>query len=94
MENKKFFGYKAAIGAFLVIFCNLGAASTLGVFLPSMSEYTGWSVAVLGYNGTFNRQCFAEPYLREGAEQAGAEKADVHLHHRHLPQLPVLHLRN
>ena len=54
MENKKFFGYKAAIGAFLVIFCNLGAASTLGVFLPSMSEYTGWSVAVLGYNGTFN----------------------------------------
>lgn len=27
MENKKFFGYKAAIGAFLVIFCNLGAAA-------------------------------------------------------------------
>lgn len=54
MENKKFFGYKAAIGAFLVIFCNLGAASTLGVFLPSMSEYTGWSVSVLGWNGTVN----------------------------------------
>lgn len=54
MEQKKFFGYKAAIGAFLVIFCNLGAASTLGVFLPSMSEYTGWSVGILGYNGTFN----------------------------------------
>ena len=54
MKQDKFFGYKAAIGAFLVIFVNLGAASTLGVFLPSMSEYTGWSVATLGYNGTFN----------------------------------------
>lgn len=54
MKEKSFFGYKAAIGAFLVIFVNLGAASTLGVFLPSMSEYTGWSVGVLGYNGTFN----------------------------------------
>lgn len=54
MENKKFFGYKAAIGAFIVIFVNLGGASTLGVFLPSMSEYTGWSVPTLSYNGTFN----------------------------------------
>lgn len=53
-NEKKFFGYKAAIGAFLIIFVNLGGASTLGVFLPSMSEYTGWSVATLGYNGTFN----------------------------------------
>lgn len=53
-SEKKFFGYKAAIGAFLVIFVNLGGASTLGVFLPSMSEYTGWSVATLAYNGTFN----------------------------------------
>ena len=54
MKEKSFFGYKAAIGAFLVIFVNLGAASTLGVFLPSMSEFTGWPVGILSYNGTVN----------------------------------------
>ena len=30
-ESKKFFGYKAAIGAFLVMFVNLGACTTLGI---------------------------------------------------------------
>ena len=38
-NEKKFFGYKAAIGAFLIIFANLGACTTLGhfwqVYLPT-----------------------------------------------------------
>ena len=52
--EKKFFGYKAAVGAFLIIFVNLGVASTLGIFLASLSEYSGWSVAMCGYIGTAN----------------------------------------
>ena len=36
-NEKKFFGYKAAIGAFLIIFANLGACTTLGTFLASLS---------------------------------------------------------
>lgn len=52
MENKKFFGYAAAVGAFLVMFVNLGTATTLGVFLTSLSKYSGWSVAMCAYIGT------------------------------------------
>lgn len=55
--DKKFFGYKAAVGAFLIIFVNLGIATTLGVFLASLSEYTGWSIAMCGYIGTANTVC-------------------------------------
>ena len=36
--SKKFFGYKAAVGAFLVMFVNLGACTTLGIVLSSLSE--------------------------------------------------------
>lgn len=39
-NEKKFFGYKAAIGAFLIIFANLGACTTLGTFLASLSAYS------------------------------------------------------
>lgn len=55
--EKKFFGYKAAVGAFLIIFVNLGVATTLGVFLASLAEYSGWSIAVCGYIGTANTIC-------------------------------------
>ncbi|MCD8240916.1 MAG: MFS transporter [Lachnospiraceae bacterium] len=54
MNNKSFFGYKAAVGAFLIIFVNLGVATTLGIFLASLAEYSGWSVAMCGYIGTAN----------------------------------------
>lgn len=53
-ESKKFFGYKAAIGAFLVMFVNLGACTTLGIFLTSLSEYSGWDLGMVGYIGTVN----------------------------------------
>lgn len=56
-SKQKFFGYKAAIGAFLIIFVNLGVATTLGIFLASLAEYSGWSVAVCGYIGTANTIC-------------------------------------
>ena len=52
--EKKFFGYKAAVGAFLVIFANLGVASTLGVFLTSLASYSGWELGTVGYIGTVN----------------------------------------
>lgn len=54
MEQKKFFGYKAAIGAFLVMFVNLGACTTLGIFLTSLAEYSGWPLGAVGYIGTVN----------------------------------------
>ena len=41
-STKKFFGYKASLGAFLVIFVNLGICTCLGVFLASIAEYIGW----------------------------------------------------
>ncbi len=53
-KEKKFFGYKAAIGAFLVIFVNLGVCSTLGVFVSSLAEYSGWPLGTVGYIGTVN----------------------------------------
>lgn len=52
--TNKFFGYKAAVGAFLVIFVNLGVCSTLGVFVSSLAEYSGWSLGTVGYIGTVN----------------------------------------
>lgn len=39
MENKKFAGYKAALGAFLVIFVNIGVCTTLGVFIAQLASY-------------------------------------------------------
>ena len=53
-SEKKFFGYKAAVGAFLVMFVNLGACTTLGIFLTSLSEYSGWDLGMVGYVGTVN----------------------------------------
>lgn len=53
-DNKNFFGYKAAVGAFLVIFVNLGVATTLGIFLASLAEYSEWPVAIVGYIATAN----------------------------------------
>ena len=53
-QAKKFFGYKAAVGAFLVMFVNLGACTTLGIFLTSLSEYSGWDLTMVGYIGTVN----------------------------------------
>jgi len=53
-KEKNFFGYKAALGAFLVMFVNLGVCSTLGVFVTSLSEYSGWSLGTVGIIGTVN----------------------------------------
>ena len=53
-SEKKFFGYKAAVGAFLVMFVNLGACTTLGIFLTSLYEYSGWDLGMVGYIGTVN----------------------------------------
>lgn len=54
MESKRFFGYKAAIGAFLIIFVNLGALNTFGTFMNSMSVSTGYSLGAIGLVATFN----------------------------------------
>ncbi|HWQ77834.1 MAG TPA: MFS transporter [Anaerovoracaceae bacterium] len=54
MKDKNFYGYKAAVGAFLVIFVNLGVCTTLGVFITSLSEYSGWPLGICGYIGTVN----------------------------------------
>lgn len=54
MENKKFFGYKASIGAFLVIFVNIGVCTTLGVFIAQLAEYSGWSLSACVIIGTIN----------------------------------------
>lgn len=57
MEKKGFFGYQAAVGAFLVIFVNLGACTTLGTFIATLSEYSGHSVGAVGQIGTVNTIC-------------------------------------
>ena len=56
-NEKKFFGYKAAIGAFLIIFANLGACTTLGTFLASLSAYSEHSLGAVGQIGTVNTIC-------------------------------------
>lgn len=53
-SNKGFFGYKAVVGAFLVMFVNLGVCTTLGVFLASLAEYSEWDLGTVGYIGTVN----------------------------------------
>lgn len=53
-EKKNFYGYKAAVGAFLIIFVNLGVCSTLGVFMSSLAEYSGWDLGMVGLIGTVN----------------------------------------
>ncbi|MBU5360912.1 hypothetical protein KQI58_07450 [Enterococcus raffinosus] len=57
MEQKKFFGYKAALGAFLVIFMNLGACTTLGTFIATLANYSEHSVGAVGQIGTVNTIC-------------------------------------
>lgn len=57
MEQKKFFGYKAALGAFLVIFVNLGACTTLGTFIATLANYSEHSVGAVGQIGTVNTIC-------------------------------------
>lgn len=57
MEQKNFFGYKAAIGAFLVIFVNLGACTTLGTFIATLANYSGHSIGAVGQIGTVNTIC-------------------------------------
>ena len=52
--TKKFFGKKAALGAFLVIFVNLGICTTLGVFLASIAAYIGWDLGTVAICGTLN----------------------------------------
>ena len=36
------------------MFVNLGACTTLGIFLSSLSEYSGWDLGMVGYIGTVN----------------------------------------
>ena len=50
--EKKFFGYKAVLGAFLIMFITLGTATTLGVFLASLSADSGFPVTTVAYIGT------------------------------------------
>ena len=54
MEGKKFFGYKASVGAFLVIFVNIGVCTTLGVFIAQLASYSGWSLSACVIIGTIN----------------------------------------
>ena len=54
MENKKFAGYKAALGAFLVIFVNIGVCTTLGVFIAQLASFSGWSLSACVIIGTIN----------------------------------------
>jgi MFS family permease len=56
-KNSKFFGYKAAVGAFLIIFANLGACTTLGTFLATLAEYSGHDLGAVGQIGTVNTIC-------------------------------------
>jgi MFS family permease len=44
MKNEKFHGYSSAAGCFICVFCNLGIASTVGVFLPYLAAAIGSSV--------------------------------------------------
>lgn len=53
-KSKKFFGGKASVGAFLVIFVNLGICTTLGVFLASIADYIGWDIGTVAIAGTLN----------------------------------------
>ena len=50
--EKKFFGYKAVLGAFLIMFITLGTATTLGVFLASLSADSGFPITTCAYIGT------------------------------------------
>ena len=50
--EKKFFGYKAVVGAFLIMFISLGTATTLGIFLASLSADSGYPVTTVAYIGT------------------------------------------
>ncbi len=50
--EKKFFGYKAVLGAFLIMFISLGTATTLGVFLASLSADSGFPITTCAYIGT------------------------------------------
>jgi MFS family permease len=56
-KNTKFFGYKAAVGAFLVIFVNLGACTTLGTFLATLASYSEHPLGAVGQIGTVNTIC-------------------------------------
>lgn len=56
-EEKKFFGYKAAVGAFLVIFANLGACTTLGTFLATLATYSEHSLGAVGQIALANTLC-------------------------------------
>lgn len=56
-KKTEFFGYKAAVGAFLVIFVNLGACTTLGTFLATLADYSGHSIGAVGQIGTVNTIC-------------------------------------
>lgn len=56
-KRTEFFGYKAAVGAFLVIFVNLGACTTLGTFLATLADYSGHSIGAVGQIGTVNTIC-------------------------------------
>lgn len=53
-NDKGFWGFKAAVGAFLVIFVNLGACTTIGIFMPALAEYSGHSLGAIGQLAVFN----------------------------------------
>lgn len=53
-SGNNFFGYKAVIGAFLVMFVNMGCGGTIGTFISSLSSYTEWPLGTIGYVGTIS----------------------------------------
>lgn len=53
-SEKKFFGYKAVVGAFLVMFIVMGIGGTIGTFLPSLVKYSEWDLRTIGYFGTIH----------------------------------------
>ncbi len=53
-STKKFYGSRAAFGAFLIIFVNLGLCTCLGVFLASIADYIGWPIGTVAILGTIN----------------------------------------
>ena len=50
----KFFGYRAAIGAFMIMVLSMGCGTTFGTFMSTLSAYTEWDVATIGYVGTIS----------------------------------------
>lgn len=52
-ESRKFSGYRVAIACFIVMFMNMGALGTFGVFLAPIAQGNGFEIGALGIMLTF-----------------------------------------